>query len=82
MKIENSEFAEWKQTNSCIACQDGFRVEDLFYIEFGKEAWGNFCKNCIIAIHSITSPLSVLVNTGKDIYEGQPPQEQDKGKVS
>ena len=82
MKIENSEKAEWKQTNSCIACHEAYQTKDLFYIEFGEDAWGNFCKDCIIAIHSITSPLSVLINTGKDIYEGQPPQEQDKSKVS
>ena len=67
MKIELSgKTNDWRRDNECLACAG---KEDLFFIEFGSGAWGNFCKDCVVAIHSLTSPLSVLVNTGKDIYE-------------
>lgn len=68
MKIALSEKAnEWKRENVCLLCKKG--EGDLFFMDLAENAWGTFCKGCVVAIHSLTSPLSVLVNTGKDIYE-------------
>jgi hypothetical protein len=51
----------------CAECGGAHRAKDMVEIEFRETQLGFIvCLDCLSLLHSTTSPLSVLVQTGKD----------------
>lgn len=63
---------EWylKKRNTCyLCCGCGERVIETFKIESRKFHLGYFCPSCMESLQAVVSPLSILVQTGKDTKE-------------
>lgn len=54
----------------CAECGGAHRAKDMVEMKFRDTGLGFIvCLQCLSLVHSITSPLSILVQTGKDTNE-------------
>ena len=63
IRLLDNPYPPWEH-RECHSCRKSLPIEKLFMLSISSNTL--LCPDCVATLHSMTSPLSILVMTGID----------------